>query len=134
MASKQLSTEVFSNLKNRFGGSSLELKLNEHLSNEDSLVLYDKELVLSVVTELLHTYPFLVDVCGVDYPERAKRFDVVYHFADPKKQARLRLKVQVAETETLSSVTSVYKGANWFEREVYDLFGVHFEGHIKIFD
>lgn len=129
MASKQLSTEVFENLKNRFGGSSLELKLNEHLSNEDSLVLYDKELVLSVVTELLHTYPFLVDICGVDYPERAKRFEVVYHFADPKKQARLRLKVQVAETETLSSVTSVYKGANWFEREVYDLFGVHFEGH-----
>lgn len=129
MTSKQLSTDVFANLKNRFGGASLELVENERLTGEDSLVLKDKELLLEVVTELLQTYPFLVDICGVDYPERERRFDVVYHFAEPKKRARLRLKVPVGEHETLSSVTSVYKGANWFEREVYDLFGVHFDSH-----
>jgi NADH-quinone oxidoreductase subunit C len=70
-----------------------------------------------------------IDVCGVDYPEREKRFDVVYHLMSPSLVQRIRVKVQVGEDESLPSITGVFPGANWFEREAYDMFGMVFEGH-----
>jgi NADH-quinone oxidoreductase subunit C/D len=70
-----------------------------------------------------------MDVCGVDYPERAERLDVVYHFANPEDKRRLRVKTRIPDGGALPSVTSVYKSANWFEREAYDMFGVRFDGH-----
>ena len=85
--------------------------------------------LLSKVDAIRPDYPFLMDVCGVDYPHREKRFDVVYHFADPQNQRRLRIKTQVAEGESVPTLTARYKSANWFERETYDMFGVEFEGH-----
>jgi len=97
-------------------------------ADEDTFVV-DSSCVLEVVREMPAAFPFLMDVCGVDYPGRDKRFDVVYHFADPEKKRRLRLKTQVAEGDSLPSVISVYKSANWFEREAYDLFGIKFDGH-----
>ena len=69
------------------------------------------------------------DLCGADYPEREKRFDVVYQLLSPKKNLRLRVKVQTDETTPVPSVISVYPAANWCERETYDLFGVLFDGH-----
>jgi NADH-quinone oxidoreductase subunit C len=69
------------------------------------------------------------DLCGADYPEREKRFDVVYQLLSPKKNLRLRIKVQTDEATPVPSVTSVYPAANWCEREAYDLFGVLFDGH-----
>ena len=85
--------------------------------------------VLEVTREIAKQFPFLMDVCGVDWPERAERFDVVYHFANPEEKRRLRVKAHVADGGAVPSVTSVYKGANWFEREAFDLFGVRFDGH-----
>ncbi|MBK9081912.1 MAG: NADH-quinone oxidoreductase subunit C [Rhizobiales bacterium] len=70
-----------------------------------------------------------VDVCGVDYPARAERFDVVYHLLSPKKNLRIRLKVTTDETTPVPSITGVFPGADWFERETYDLVGVLFSGH-----
>jgi len=69
------------------------------------------------------------DLCGADYPEREKRFDVVYQLLSPKKNLRIRVKIQTDETTPVPSVVSVYPAANWCERETYDLFGVLFDGH-----
>jgi NADH-quinone oxidoreductase subunit C len=70
------------------------------------------------------------DVTAVDfYPQRQPRFDVVYHFVSPHRRARVRLKVRLDLNQPVSSITSVWPGAGWMEREVYDLFGIVFEGH-----
>ncbi|PBC03304.1 NADH-quinone oxidoreductase subunit C [Mesorhizobium sp. WSM3860] len=71
----------------------------------------------------------IIDICGADYPSRAKRFDVVYHLLSPKQNVRIRLKVQADEETLVPSLTAVYPGADWYERETYDLYGVLFSGH-----
>ncbi|PJE29776.1 NADH dehydrogenase subunit C [Pseudooceanicola antarcticus] len=71
----------------------------------------------------------LVDITAVDYPERAKRFDVVYHFLSMYTNQRVRLRVAVREDEMVPSIVSVHPSANWFEREVFDMFGIVFSGH-----
>src|ERR1700722_16447832 len=71
----------------------------------------------------------IVDISGVDYPQREKRFDVVYHLLSPKLNRRIRIKIETDEDTPVMSATAVYPGADWFEREIYDLFGVIFEGH-----
>lgn len=70
-----------------------------------------------------------IDICGADYPEREKRFDVVYHLLSPYKNTRIRVKVQVDEAGEVPSAVEVFLAADWFEREVYDLYGVVFSGH-----
>jgi NADH-quinone oxidoreductase subunit C len=70
-----------------------------------------------------------IDLCGVDYPEREKRFDVVVHLLSPKANQRIRVKVAVSEDETIASATPVFVGADWFEREAYDMYGILFSGH-----
>jgi NADH-quinone oxidoreductase subunit C len=71
----------------------------------------------------------LTDVCGVDYPSREKRFDVVYHLLSPRQNARIRVKVMTDAETPVPSITSIFPGADWFEREAYDLYGVIFTGH-----
>ena len=70
-----------------------------------------------------------VDLCGVDYPGREKRFDVVWHLLSPKYNRRVRIKVQADETTPVPSTADVFPAANWFEREAFDLFGIVFDGH-----
>ena len=74
-------------------------------------------------------FKLLADIAGVDWPQREKRFDVVYNLYSPGKNVRLHLKVQVSEGESIPSVASVWSSANWAEREVFDMFGVPFDGH-----
>ncbi len=69
------------------------------------------------------------DICGADYPEREKRFDVVYHLLSPYKNHRIRVKIQAGEDLAVPSVISVFPAANWYERETFDLYGVLFSGH-----
>ncbi|VAV87321.1 NADH-ubiquinone oxidoreductase chain C [hydrothermal vent metagenome] len=71
----------------------------------------------------------LIDITAVDYPERDKRFDVVYHFLSMYQNHRIRLRVAVREEDMLPSITEVHPSANWFEREVFDMFGLLFTGH-----
>ena len=71
----------------------------------------------------------LVDITAVDYPGRAKRFDVVYHFLSMYQNHRIRLRVAARERDMVPSITDVHPSANWFEREVFDLFGILFSGH-----
>jgi NADH-quinone oxidoreductase subunit C len=69
------------------------------------------------------------DVTAVDYPGRERRFEVVYHFLSPMLNARVRIKLQADETTQVPSIIEVFPGADWFERETYDLYGVIFVGH-----
>lgn len=71
----------------------------------------------------------LIDIAGADYPEREKRFDIVYHLLSPTLNQRLRVRVMTNEDTPVASVTSVFPGADWYEREAYDLYGVLFSGH-----
>ncbi|MEP4038146.1 MULTISPECIES: NADH-quinone oxidoreductase subunit C [unclassified Pseudophaeobacter] len=71
----------------------------------------------------------LVDITAVDYPERGKRFDVVYHFLSMYRNQRVRLRVSVREDDMVPSIVDVHPSANWFEREVFDMFGILFSGH-----
>lgn len=70
-----------------------------------------------------------IDLCGVDYPTREKRFDVVYHLLSPRHNRRIRVKVATDETTPVPSVIPVFPAADWFEREAYDFYGILFEGH-----
>lgn len=74
-------------------------------------------------------FEVLIDICGVDYPERAKRFEVVYHLLSPRRNQRVRIKCETDEDTTVPSVVEVFPAANWFEREAYDLYGILFSGH-----
>jgi NADH-quinone oxidoreductase subunit C len=71
----------------------------------------------------------VIDICGVDWPERAKRFDVVYHLLSLKLNQRVRLKVATDESTPVPSAALVYSAASWFEREAYDLYGIWFADH-----
>jgi NADH-quinone oxidoreductase subunit C len=71
----------------------------------------------------------LIDICGVDWPERGKRFDVVYNLLSVKNNQRIRVKLMTDETTPVPSAASVYSSAGWFERETYDLYGVWFSDH-----
>ena len=71
----------------------------------------------------------LVDITAVDHPERSTRFDVVYHFLSMYRNQRIRVKVAVREDEMVPSLVAIHPSANWFEREVFDMFGILFSGH-----
>jgi NADH-quinone oxidoreductase subunit C len=92
-----------------------------------------KEFLLSICHFLKGeeggAYTLLTDQTAVDYPKREKRFEIIYHLYSFKRNDRLRLKVIIAEGETVPSVVSIWPTANWLEREVYDMFGVVYEGH-----
>jgi NADH-quinone oxidoreductase subunit C len=101
---------------------------------EPELTVHVKpETIIAVLTHLrddpgCQFYAF-IDITAVDWPQREKRFDVVYHLLSPTQNARIRIKIEVGEDETVASATGVFLGANWFEREVYDLYGIVFTGH-----
>jgi NADH-quinone oxidoreductase subunit C len=71
----------------------------------------------------------LIDITAVDWPARERRFDVVYHLLSPKLNSRIRVKAETDETTPVPSIIDVFAGADWFERETYDLYGVVFTGH-----
>jgi NADH-quinone oxidoreductase subunit C/D len=101
----------------------------------DDVLELPKEDILPVLRFLKETqrFDFMMDICGADYPERVKsgqkRFEVVYHLFSSRNFKRLRIKAQVGEGESIDSAIPVWKNANWFEREAYDMFGILFAGH-----
>ena len=74
-------------------------------------------------------FTILIDICGVDYPSRPRRFDVVYHLLSIAKNRRIRVKVETEEAVPVPSVVSVHPAANWFEREAFDMYGILFTDH-----
>ncbi|WP_417308483.1 NADH-quinone oxidoreductase subunit C [Devosia sp.] len=101
------------------------------LSFGELTLLAERESILEIVT-FLHVHEGFIsicDVCGVDYPERELRFDVVYHLLSPRQNMRIRIKVMTDDAMPVPSITGLLPGADWFERETYDLFGILFTGH-----
>ena len=86
-------------------------------------------LVAFLKTDPTCKFNSLVDITAVDYPARSKRFDVVYHFLSMYQNHRIRLRVSIREEDMVPSIVDVHPSANWFEREVFDMFGILFTGH-----
>jgi NADH/F420H2 dehydrogenase subunit C len=98
--------------------------------NQNYLILPRESIVpvaMFLKTELHFT--FLADLTAADYPKREKRFDVVYQLYSFSRNERLRVKVQTGEGEAVESVITVWSGADWMEREVFDMFGIRFDHH-----
>lgn len=121
-------------------------QLAEHLSLRcadqvlDARVAYGELTVTSTVSGILDLIEFLrsdsscrfstlVDITAVDHPERPQRFDVVWHLLSMYQNQRIRVKVAVREDELVPSLVRIHPSANWFEREIFDMFGILFAGH-----
>ncbi|MEH2508730.1 NADH-quinone oxidoreductase subunit C [Nitrobacteraceae bacterium AZCC 1564] len=87
------------------------------------------EIVRTLRDDQRFRFVNITDVTAVDYPGRENRFDVIYHFLSPILNVRLRLRGEAGEITQVPSIISVFPGADWFERETYDLYGVIFTGH-----
>ena len=119
-------------------GAHIQMKrpdcvLKWHVTNGELTVDVALNAIAALI-EFLKTDPSckfstMLDITAVDYPERAQRFDVVYHLLSMYQNHRIRLKVAVREDEMVPSITAVHPSANWFEREVFDMFGILFSGH-----
>jgi NADH-quinone oxidoreductase subunit C len=107
--------------------------LAAHVAFGDLNVIADAAKILDVLQRLRDDPEFLfvslIDVTAADYPQREKRFDVVYHLLSPRHNRRVRVKAALGEEETIASAVGLFPAADWFERETYDLFGVLFSGH-----
>jgi len=109
-----------------------EYVTDTHAFRGDETVVIKREALLEVAGYLRDelSFEFLMDLTAVDYPGRGERFEMVYHFYSLASNLRLRLKAPVGgQTPVIASLTPLWSGANWFEREVYDMFGIKFEGH-----
>ena len=115
-------------LKANFGDEKMSLVISPV---GDTVLEAPKNLIPALLRYLKEYagFTFLMDICAVDYPDRAKRFDVVYHLFNMNEASRIRVKTQLSDGEPVESAIKIWKGADWFEREAYDMFGVHFEGH-----
>jgi NADH-quinone oxidoreductase subunit C len=107
---------------------------------EDAVIAYGELTLVTNGDSIIELLTFLrddarcgfvsfIDICGVDYPARAKRFDVVYHLMSPKQNLRIRIKLATTEDEAVPSAFPVFPGADWFEREAWDMYGILFTGH-----
>ncbi len=79
--------------------------------------------------DLRTSFVSFVDMCGVDYPGREQRFDIVYHLMSPKYNTRIRVTVSTDEKTAVPSITNIFPAAEWFEREAWDMYGILFSGH-----
>jgi NADH-quinone oxidoreductase subunit C len=116
----------------------LELRMGDALVRHD--VAFGELTVTTTLTHLVKLvrhlqqdeslrFSTLVDITAIDYPGRRKRFEMVYHFLSMYLNHRIRVKLSVNEDEIVPSITQVHPCANWFEREVFDMFGILFSGH-----
>lgn len=94
-------------------------------------LITDRDGIVEVLTALRDRFGFqqLLDVCGVDFPDREERFEVIYHLLSMTRNARVRVKLTTDEVRPVPSAVGVYPCADWFEREAFDMYGVLFEGH-----
>ncbi len=120
-----LSDHIASSLGETVGGRAI--------AYDELTIVVRREDIVRAVTFLRDDpqcrFVCFIDICGADYPARERRFDVVYHFLSPRHNRRIRVKVEADEVNPVPSIIEIFPGANWFEREVYDLYGVLFSGH-----
>jgi NADH-quinone oxidoreductase subunit C len=115
-----------------------------HVAYPDSVINFDTDSTHSIIsvlpkdnidiisflkskTEL--SFKTLIDITAVDYPDRKKRFDIVYHFLSMTENRRCRVICSIEDGDVVKSITSIFSCANWFEREIFDLYGIKFSSH-----
>ena len=129
-------SEALSELSSYLREMRGDLFLDASISYDELNLSATPETILALLTFLRDDarcgFISMIDICGVDWPQREKRFDVVYHLLSPKQNLRIRIKVAVADGESVPSATAVYKGAEWFEREAWDMYGIPFSGHADL--
>jgi len=108
-----------------------EVILHHALAYGELTIVAQRAAIVDVITFLHDHEGFIsiVDIAGVDYPEREERFEVVYHLLSPKQNLRVRVKVSTDEDQPVLSLTGLFPGAIWYEREAYDLYGILFSGN-----
>jgi NADH-quinone oxidoreductase subunit C len=108
-----------------------EVILDHKLVYGELTIVAAREAIVDVITFLHDHEGFIsiVDIAGVDYPERDERFEVVYHLLSPRQNLRVRVKVSSDEEQPVPSITGIFPGADWYEREAYDFYGMLFSGH-----
>ena len=125
--------DSLNDLASEISASLAGAALEHDISRGELTLCVDAGKIVSVMRTLRDDprfeFKLLIDICGVDYPQREKRFDVVYHLLSITRNRRLRVKLQADEATAVASIVEVYPAANWFEREVFDMYGVTFSGH-----
>ncbi len=121
--------KILEDLKQKFSDSILEI--SEQFG--DDIIRIKKEALLDILNFLKedpYAFTMLLDLTCVDYMGEKERFEMVYHLFSLSHKLRLRFKTRLSEDDCkIDSLTPIFKNANWLEREAYDMFGVHFEGH-----
>ena len=121
--------KLYSLILDRYGNKGL----NGYVENNALIISVKKNSLYNIINSLKDDkeleFKQLIDICAVDYPEREKRFDIVYQLLSVSLNYRLRIKISVEDGELVPSIVSCYSAANWFEREIWDLFGIVFSGH-----
>src|SRR5918993_3715983 len=118
-------TEDVSALQEQVRAALGDAVLDAVIAYDELTILVEGPRIVDAVTKLRDDpalqFVSFIDLCGVDYPGREKRFDVVYHLLSPRRNRRIRVKVQADEMTPVPSIITVFPSANWFEREAYDL-------------
>ena len=126
-------TEALVELSEVVGAAKPEAMLGSRIANGELTLETDAANIIELLKYLRDNgacqFTTLVDVCGVDYPGREKRFEVVYHLLSMRQNQRVRVTLSVAEDEIAPSCVDLFPAADWFEREVFDMYGVMFSGH-----
>lgn len=122
-------TELRSHLEGRLGDSLITSKI----AHDELTLTVRRDDIVSVMKTLRDDrrsrFEIMIDLCGVDWPGRAERFDVVYHLLSPEGNQRIRVKLATDEGTPVPSIVDVFPVANWYEREAYDMYGILFSGH-----
>ncbi len=133
MAMPKIDDETLSELAGAISSGVSEHLLDQKFEYGELTITVKRESIVDVLRFLRDDsqtqFWNIIDICGVDYPQREERFDVVYHLLSPRVNARIRVKVSTDEEKPVPSVTGLYPGANWFEREAWDMYGILFSGH-----
>jgi NADH-quinone oxidoreductase subunit C len=122
--------EVLKKVKERFPSELLDSRV----FRDEATLVVQKDAIVEVLQYLHDDFAFelLTDLCGVDRYTNHPRFEVVYHLYSIKRNERLRVKASLGEGESISTVESIWKGANWYEREAFDMLGIVFENHSNL--
>jgi len=126
-------TEALQELGDQLAAALPQAVLAREIAHGELIVTVERDAIVAVLTFLRDDpkclMAMLVELCGVDYPERPERFEVVYNLLSLKHNRRIRIKLTTDEEHAVPSVTGVYRTAGWLERETWDLFGIYFSDH-----
>ena len=126
-------SEILKNLE-KIINSELSSKIHSSVINNEELLIEVGENDLTEVVQFIKSneklkFRQLIDIAGVDYPEKEKRFNLIYLFLSHENNSRLKLLVKFETSQTINSITKIFPSANWMEREVFDMYGIKFKNH-----